>query len=154
MSRLQAFNTLVTAGTNALIDAGLNLIFDNVSEEQKISLTMTAEEGCTAEFEINGVPCVAVSRPSGCGEERIVVFYNSTDMHTALKYVRCSGSLLHDNSGTTMTKFTLERKTGRYIMDDPGGLHKDRFRCTRVHQTILSNISLVPNGYVLHGPLR
>ena len=112
MSRLQAFHTLVTAGTNALIDAGLT--FDNVSEEQKISLTMTAE-GFTAQFEMNGVPCVAVSKPTGCGgEERILVLYNSTDIHTALKYVRCSFSLLHDKSGTTMARFTLERKNGPY----------------------------------------
>ena len=81
--RRRAFENLVAAGTNALLDAGMPLRFDDVSEEQKQSATETKEEGVHSLFKIDGVESCAVSVPCGFGEERIVVLYDSTDLGVA-----------------------------------------------------------------------
>lgn len=144
----RAYNTLVTAGTNALCAVGMSLNYEDVSDEQKNCLTMTDEEGYTAHFEIDGVPCVAVSKPAGCGEERILVMYNSVSSLAALEYVQCACAL---PKGATVVKCTLERERGPYIMKDPR-LCSWCFRVTNVHKNVLSSKLVQPNGYVLNGP--
>ena len=91
--RKQAWENLVAEGTNKLCAAGLSLAYADVSDEQKKCLGMTEEAGYTASFNIGEVPCVAASKPAGCGEECIVVMYNSSDVNCALNIVKCAGSL-------------------------------------------------------------
>ena len=145
--RKRAYDCLVVAGTNALCVAGMSLDYETVSAEQKVALTMTEEEGYVTTFDIDGVPCVAVSKPAGAGEERIVVVYDSNDVSAALSTVRCAGTLPHK----TAAKFTLERKRGPYIMESHR-LYRFHFRVTNPDKLSLSKHTLLPNGYTLDGP--
>tara|TARA_R110002050_G_scaffold108088_7_gene218734 strand:- start:17847 stop:18302 length:456 start_codon:yes stop_codon:yes gene_type:complete len=145
-AKKKAYDTLITAGTNALCDAGLSLDFADVSEKQKHCLVMTEEDGHTAHFSIDGVACVAASKPAGCGEERIVVMYDTNDVATALETVKCAGSLPR---GKTAAKCTLERKTGRYIMKQR--LSNWFFRTTNEDKHALCKRSIKPLGYTLDG---
>jgi hypothetical protein len=147
-AKRRAYNTLVTAGTNALCAVGMSLNYEDVSDEQKNSLTMTNEVGYTAHFEIDGVPCVAVSKPAGCGEERILVMYNTVSPSTALAHVKCAGAL---PEGTAVAKCTLEREHGPYIMKE-SRFSTWFFRATNAHKNVLSSKLVHPNGYVLNGP--
>ena len=132
----------------------MSLRFEDVSEEQKECLTQTDEEGVHALFDIGGVASCAASRPSGRGEERIVVLYDSTDLDVARTAARCALYLKYDTSGVTMAKVTLERQRGPYIMDPAGSrrLDKDTFRCTREHERLLSSLAVAPRGYAMRGP--
>ena len=145
--RKRAYEALVAAGTNALCDAGLSLDYADVSDEQKNCLAMTEEEGHTTHFSIDGVACVAVSKPAGCGEECILVMYDTNDMTAALADVRCAGPL----SGKTAAKFTIERQKGPYIMK--GRLSNWFFRTTKEHKHVLCKKSIRPRGYTLNGQL-
>lgn len=148
-AKQRAYNTLVTAGTNALCAVGMSLNYEDVSDEQKNCLTMTDEVGYTAHFEIDGVPCVAVSKPAGCGEERILVMYDTVSSLAALAHVKCAGAL---PKATTVVKYTLERERGPYIMNQPR-LSTWFFRAaTNAHKNVLSSKLVRPNGYVLNGP--
>ena len=113
--RRQAFINLIAAGTNALIDAGMCLRFEDVSDEQKNCLGQTKETGVTSVFYCDGVMSCAASKPSGCGEESIVVLYDSTEIEIAQRAAQTALYLLHDTSGITMAKATLERKTGQHV---------------------------------------
>ena len=151
--RRQAFLNLACAGTNALIEEGMSLRFEDVSDEQKTCLGQTEEAGVITVFDFDGVMSCAASKPSGCGEERIVVLYDSTDVEIAQMAARCGFYLMHDSSGITMAKATLERQRGPYIMNEPGRrIDRDAFRCRRAHLAMLLNTPVVPNGYVLSGP--
>lgn len=146
--RRQAFDNLVAAGTNALVVAGLSLRYDDVSEEQRTCLCQTDEDGVCTTFDIDGVASCAASRPSGCGEERIVVLYDSTDLQVARQAVRCA---FYRKPGLTFTKVTLERKRGPYIMDTRMGRYT--LSCSRAHEQLLSRVPTVaPMGYALRGP--
>lgn len=147
-ARQRAYNTLVSAGTNALCAVGMSLNYEDVSNEQKNCLAMTDETGYTAHFEIDGVPCVAVSKPAGCGEERILVMYNTVSPTAALARVESAGAL---PEATTVAKCTLERKRGPYIMQEPR-LNTWCFRASNVHKNVLCNKLVEPGGYVLNGP--
>ena len=149
MGRRRAYENLVAAGTNALCAAGLSLSYADVSEEQKEALGMTGEEGYTVEFEIDEVPCVAVSKPAGAGEERILVIYNSSDKDLALSLVGCPQGLKLVKNGA-VAKFTLERKTGPYIMREP--LTICNFRSTNTSNAVLDDMEIQPYGYTLNGP--
>ena len=146
-AKQKAYNALVTAGTNALCAVGMSLNYQDVSDDQKTCLTMTDEEGYTAHFEIDGVPCVAVSKPAGCGEERILVMYDTVSSSAALKHVQCAGAL---PEATTVAKCTLEREHGPYIMKE-ARLSTWFFRAANVHKIVLSSKLVQPNGYVLNG---
>ena len=147
-AKQRAYNTLVITGTNALCAVGMSLNYEDVSDEQKNCLGMTDEIGYTAHFEIDGVPCVAVSKPAGCGEERILVMYDTASHSAALKRVECAGAL---PEATTAAKFTLERERGPYIMKVTR-LTTWFFRATNAHKNVLSSKLVQPNGYVLDGP--
>ena len=146
-AKRQAYNTLVTIGTNALCAVGMSLNYEDVSDEQKDCLTMTDEEGYTAHFEIDEVPCIAVSKPAGYGEERILVMYDTVSSSAALKHVQCAGPL---PEATTVAKCTLERKHGPYIMKEPR-LSTWVFRAANAHKNVLSSKLVQPSGYVLNG---
>lgn len=142
----KAYKALVVSGTNALCASGLSLKYADVSDEQKSCLVMTAEDGHTTQFSIDGVPCVAVSKPAGAGEERILVMYDSSDLKTASEDVKCTAPL----RGKTAVKFTLERERGPYIMKQR---HSNLSRrLSKVHKQTLCNKSMKPNGYTLDGP--
>lgn len=145
-SRQKAYDALVVAGTNALCAAGMTLRFEDVSEEQKCCLTMTDEPGHVARFQIDGVSCVAVSKPAGCGEERIAVVYDAVHPESALASVDCAGEL---PDGVTMAKCTLERKRGPYIMKERLG--KWCFRAANAHRDALSGKVVQPEGYGVYG---
>jgi len=145
-ARQRAYNTLVTAGTNALCAVGMSLNYEDVSDEQENRLTTADEIGYTAHFKIDGVPCVAVSKPAECGEERILVMYNTVSPLVAVAHVRSSGAL---PEGTTMVKCTLEREHGPYIMKEPR-LSTWCFRAANAHKNVLSNKLAQPNGYALN----
>ena len=147
-AKQKAYNTLVTAGTNALCAVGMSLNYEDVSDEQKNRLTMTDEVGYTAHFRIDEVPCVAVSKPAGCGEERILVMYDTMSSSAALALVKCAGAL---PEATTVAKCTLEREHGPYIMQEPR-LSTWFFRAMNAHKNVLSSKLVQPNGYVLNGP--
>jgi len=147
-AKQRAYNALVTAGTNALCAAGMSLNYEDVSDEQKNCLTTTDEVGYTAHFRIDEVPCVAMSRPAGCGQERILVMYDTMSSSAALALVRGGGAL---PEATTVAKCTLEREHGPYIMKQPR-LSTGFFRATNAHKNVLSSKLVQPNGYVLNGP--
>ncbi len=149
--RRQAFLNLIAAGTNALIEEGMSLSFEDVSDEQKVCLTQTEEAGFTTVFDFGGVRSCATSKPSGHGEERIVVLYDSTDVNTAQDAVGGALYLMHVTSNITMAMATLERERGPYIMDQRR-IDSSTFKCRRAHLEILSNAVVVPNGYELNGP--
>lgn len=148
--RRQAFDTLVAAGVNALVDAGMHLDAARVSAEQRVALGMTEEDGVTATFDLHGVPCVACSKPAGCGEERILILYNSDDRDKARRHVQCANVLNTYAQGVTAAKVTLERERGPYVMQT--NLGKRAFRCTQADMTTLASHAVAPYGYALTGP--
>jgi len=152
--RKQAWENLVAVGTNELCAAGLSLAYADVSDDQKKCLGMTEEAGYIASFNIGEVPCVAVSKPDGCGEERIVVMYNSSDVNRALNLVKCAGSLTwrgwkNSTKDVAIAKCTLERQRGRYIMES--SLDNWHFTCSNVNKYELNRLSIQPEGYALNG---
>ena len=152
--RKQAWENLVAEGTNKLCAAGLSLAYADVSDEQKKCLGMTEEAGYTASFNIGEVPCVAASKPAGCGEECIVVMYNSSDVNCALNIVKCAGSLrglanYYSIKDVAIAKCTLERQKGPYIMES--NLDNWHFICSNVHKDELNRLSIQPEGYTLNG---
>ena len=147
--RKQAWENLVAEGTNKLWAAGLSLAYADVSDTFS-----TEEAGYTASFNIGEVPCVAASKPAGCGEECIVVMYNSSDVNCALNIVKCAGSLrglanYYSIKDVAIAKCTLERQKGPYIMES--NLDNWHFICSNVHKDELNRLSIQPEGYTLNG---
>ena len=147
--RKQAWENLVAEGTNKLCAAGLSLAYADVSDTFS-----TEEAGYTASFNIGEVPCVAASKPAGCGEECIVVMYNSSDVNCALNIVKCAGSLrglanYYSIKDVAIAKCTLERQKGPYIMES--NLDNWHFICSNVHKDELNRLSIQPEGYTLNG---
>ena len=152
-ARTRAFEALALGGTNALIANGLNTAYESVSAEQKKSLHMTDEDGVDTSFVLNGINCVATSKPSGCGEERITVLYNSTNLQYAKKLNLCA-TLFWRTKGITAVQVTLERKRGPYIMKAgrKRRICKNVFKSKKNEVEALSRLNIQPNGSAREGP--
>ena len=148
----------MAAGTNALCEAGLSLAYADVSDEQKLWVMCPAEEeySCITSFEIEGIPCVAASKPAGMGEERIWVWYTSrlSDLNGGTRAVGSttpwSPPNLQYEDGSTVTQCILERKMGPYIVK-PCSLNKWNFRYTHSNIHALSRMSIQPHEYAING---
>ena len=138
MGMRHAWETLVVAGTNALRAAGLPLAYGDA---------MADEKGHVARFAIDGVPCVAASRPIGFGEENIAIVYDTQDVGVAVENARCAGAL----EGGTAAKCILERERGPYIMK-VSRLTRWTLRSTASSRAALAKVDIQPDGYTLNGP--
>ena len=142
----RAYASLVASGVNALVEHGLNLSYESVSDFEKQILTMSDEPGVDAHFAIGEVRCVATSKPAGCGEERITILYGSSNLTRAKQINGCSNARF---GTSTAARVTLERWNGPYIMDRQRG----DFRCTRVDKATLASLDVQPQGYETSGPI-
>jgi hypothetical protein len=138
----RAYTSLVAAGVNALIENGLNLSYESLSDFEKNALCLEPEEQkpIDVHFSIGDVRCVATSGGRGLGEERITILYGSTDLKRA-KYINdCMNPSL--GKGTAV-KVTLERWRGPVIRKR----NRSGFRCARADKAVLVNVQVQPMGY-------
>ena len=145
MAHRRAFENLITAGTNALCEAGLSLRYEDVSDAQRLDLGMSDGVSVSTNFDLFGVGCVAAAIPNGCGEEKIIVIYDSDDVERAEREVSVAGRLQ-----ATRAKCWLERKDGPYIMETD--INQTFFRTTNANMHVLSHMVVEPDGYTLNGP--
>lgn len=149
---MSARKALYVRALNALVENGLDLSYDSIGEEERNHLSMSqAPQRVTCQFDIEGVPCVATCRPTGCGEEKVVVVYNSHDVEKAEDLCRVGCTIQHLRPGITAGTFQVERRRGPYIMSTPPRC--DNFRCTRLDHARLRGVHFEPNGFAAEGRL-